>query len=111
VGETDVYALSSSGRAALRLTEIGYFFQTFDLVPYLSCEENLALPALLAGRKRADALTAARDLLDRVGLSTRAPHRPAELSVGERQRLTIGRSIVNAPKILLADESTGNLHW
>jgi putative ABC transport system ATP-binding protein len=109
VGDTDLYALSASGRAALRRTEIGYVFQTFNLVPYLSCEENVALPARLAGRTRADALSGARSILERVGLASRARHRPAELSVGERLRAAIARSIVNAPKLVFADEPTGNL--
>jgi putative ABC transport system ATP-binding protein len=109
LGETDVYALSSAGRAALRRTDVGYVFQTFNLVPYLTCEENVALPALLAGRRRAPALGAARGLLGRVGLASRSRHRPAELSVGERQRVAIARSVVNGPQVLLADEPTGNL--
>jgi len=109
VGNTDLYALSASGRAALRRTEIGFVFQTFNLVPYLSCEENVALPARLAGRNRVDALAAARMILERVGLASRARHRPAQLSVGERQRVAMARSVVNAPKLAFADEPTGNL--
>jgi putative ABC transport system ATP-binding protein len=104
-----VYALDAASRAALRRTDVGFVFQTFNLVPYLECLENVALPAQLAGRSRAEALAAARAMLDRLGLSERAHHLPAELSVGERQRVGIGRALVNGPKVLLADEPTGNL--
>ncbi len=81
----------------------------FNLVPYLTCEENVALPALLAGRPRAEAFAAAREVLGRLGLSPRRRHRPAELSVGERQRASVGRALVNGPSLFLADEPTGNL--
>jgi ABC-type lipoprotein export system ATPase subunit len=109
VGDTDVYALDSSGRAALRRNDIGYVFQTFNLVPYLSCAENVALPALLAGRSKREALAAAGKMLERLGMSQRARHRPSDLSVGERQRVAIGRSVINSPGLVLADEPTGNL--
>lgn len=105
----EVYALGAAERAALRRRDLGFVFQTFNLVPYLTCEENVALPAILDGRRRTDALAAARDLLMRLGLEPRLRHRPAELSVGERQRVAIARALVNAPKVLLADEPTGNL--
>jgi putative ABC transport system ATP-binding protein len=104
-----VYALDAASRAGLRRTEIGFVFQTFNLVPYLACLDNVALPAQLAGRPRREALRAAGEMLERLGLSARASHLPAELSVGERQRVGIGRALVNAPKVLLADEPTGNL--
>ena len=84
-------------------------FQTFNLVPYLDCLENVALPATLAGRSRAQAREAASATLERLGLSARARHLPAQLSVGERQRVGIGRALVNGPRVLLADEPTGNL--
>lgn len=109
VGGADVYAMEFSGRAALRRNEVGYVYQTFNLLPYLTCEENVALPALLAGRTRRDARAAARAVLERLGMSQRARHRPSDLSVGERQRVAIGRSVVNSPGIILADEPTGNL--
>jgi len=109
LGETRVYDLDSEGRAALRRKEVGFVFQTFNLVPYLTCLENVVLPALLAGRTRADAAGAAERILDRLGLSARRHHRPGQLSVGERQRVGIGRALVNGPRVLLADEPTGNL--
>jgi putative ABC transport system ATP-binding protein len=109
VGGADVYAMAPAGRAAVRRKNVGYVLQTFNLLPYLSCEENVALPALLAGRARRDARDAARSILARLGMSHRARHRPSDLSVGERQRIAIGRSIVNSPGLVLADEPTGNL--
>jgi putative ABC transport system ATP-binding protein len=109
LGDTKVYDLDAGGRAALRRTEIGFVFQTFNLVPYLTCFENVLLPALLAGRPRPEASQAADRILERLGLAPRRDHRPAQLSVGERQRAGIGRSLVNGPKVLLADEPTGNL--
>jgi putative ABC transport system ATP-binding protein len=109
LGEQQIYELGPSERAALRREQVGFVFQTFNLVPYLTCEENVALPALLAGRPRAEAFAAAREVLGRLGLSPRRRHRPAELSVGERQRAGVGRALVNGPSLLLADEPTGNL--
>jgi putative ABC transport system ATP-binding protein len=109
LGETRVYDLDREARAALRRTEVGFVFQTFNLIPYLTCLENVALPALLAGRSRAQASEAASRVLERLGMTARRHHRPAELSVGERQRVGIGRALVNGPRVLLADEPTGNL--
>ncbi len=109
LGETRLSDLGPVERAALRLREVGFVFQTFNLVPYLTCAENVALPALLAGRGRAEAFEAASAVLRRLDLSMRLHHRPAQLSVGERQRVGIGRALVNGPRVLLADEPTGNL--
>jgi putative ABC transport system ATP-binding protein len=109
LGETRVYDLDREARAALRRSDIGFVFQTFNLVPYLTCLENVALPALLAGRNRTEATAAAERVLERLGMTVRRHHRPAQLSVGERQRVGIGRALVNAPRVLLADEPTGNL--
>jgi putative ABC transport system ATP-binding protein len=109
LGMQSVYALDASARAALRRTDVGFVFQTFNLVPYLDCLENVVLPAVLAGKSRAEARAAAAEMLERLGLSARARHLPAELSVGERQRVGVGRALVNGPKVLLADEPTGNL--
>ena len=107
--ETMLYDLYPAQRGELRLKQIGFVFQSFNLIPYLTALENVALPARLVGKGAAASLEAARDLLDRVGLAARCDHRPAELSVGERQRVAIARALVNAPKLLLADEPTGNL--
>lgn len=104
-----IYDLDQAGRAALRRGEVGFVFQTFNLVPYLTTLENVMLPAILQGRSRRDAEAAAAGLLERLGLGARRTHRPAQLSVGERQRAGVARSLVNGPKVLLADEPTGNL--
>jgi putative ABC transport system ATP-binding protein len=104
-----VYDLDQGQRAALRRTSVGFVFQTFNLVPYLTTLENVMLPSLLAGRSRTEAEAAAVRLIERLGLAARIRHRPAQLSVGERQRAGIARSLVNAPGVILADEPTGNL--
>jgi len=104
-----VYDLDQGQRAALRRTSIGFVFQTFNLVPYLTTLENVMLPSLLAGCSRPEAEAAAIRLIERLGLAARFRHRPAQLSVGERQRAGIARSLVNAPGVILADEPTGNL--
>jgi putative ABC transport system ATP-binding protein len=108
-GDTDLYSLSATKRAALRRTRIGFVFQTFNLVPYLNCLDNVIVPAVLAGKSRRASLQRAKDLLDQIGLSDRLKHRPSELSVGERQRVALCRSLINEPDVILADEPTGNL--
>lgn len=109
LGQTRVYDLGIEARTALRLREIGYVFQTFNLVPYLTCLENVVLPAHLAGVPLAEARQHASRMLDRLGIAGRRGHRPGQLSVGERQRVGIARAMVNGPRVLLADEPTGNL--
>jgi ABC-type lipoprotein export system ATPase subunit len=109
LGPTSVYDLDAESRAALRRETVGFVFQTFNLVSYLTCQENVVLPALLAGRPRAAAEQKAAAILEQLGLSARRRHRPAQLSVGERQRVGICRALVNGPRVLLADEPTGNL--
>lgn len=109
LGGRPVYDLDQGGRAALRRDSIGFVFQTFNLVPYLTTLENVLLPAILARRRRGEAEAEALRLLGRLGLGARRHHRPAQLSVGERQRAGIARSLVNGPGVILADEPTGNL--
>jgi putative ABC transport system ATP-binding protein len=105
----DIYDTTPSHRAALRLERIGFVFQTFNLVPYLSALDNVALPAVLLTKSKPAALEKAAELLERFGLGDRLDHKFSELSVGERQRVAICRSVINDPDIILADEPTGNL--
>jgi putative ABC transport system ATP-binding protein len=104
---TDVTNVSETARTRLRRDRIGFVFQDFSLIPYLTAAENVALPARLAGR-RLPAPTV-RQALIRVGLADRATHRPAALSGGQQQRVAIARALVTEPAILLADEPTGAL--
>ena len=103
----DLYALSGRERAQFRARSVGFIFQMFHLVPYLSVLHNVLLPTRLVPDPHARAR--ARDLLERFGMSDRLEHRPGELSTGERQRAAIARALVNRPWLLLADEPTGNL--
>ncbi len=96
-------------RTKLRRETIGFIYQFHHLLPEFSAIENIALPQRANGASKADANARARELLDRVGLSKRYDHRPAELSGGEQQRVAFCRALANQPKILLADEPTGNL--
>jgi putative ABC transport system ATP-binding protein len=101
----DLYALSPAARATLRADRIGYIFQLFNLVPYLSATDNVLLGPRGPRAQRHNAL----ELLDRLGLADRAAHRPAELSVGERQRVAVARAILHEPDIILADEPIAGL--
>jgi putative ABC transport system ATP-binding protein len=105
----DVATLSDSRRSALRLTRIGFVFQRFFLLPMLSAAENVELPMSEAGASRRNRQQRTKELLEYVGLSARADHRPAQLSGGEMQRVAIARALSNRPQLLLADEPTGEL--
>jgi putative ABC transport system ATP-binding protein len=105
----DVATLSDSKRSALRLRRIGFIFQRFFLLPMLTAAENVELPLSEAGAPRRDRQQRTKELLDYVGLSPRADHRPSQLSGGEMQRVAIARALANRPQLLLADEPTGEL--
>lgn len=105
----DMTRLSDNRRTAVRRADVGFVYQFHHLLPEFSAAENILLPQLANGTARGKAETRARDLLDRVGIAPRATHRPAALSGGEQQRVAFCRALANQPKLLLADEPTGNL--
>ncbi len=105
----EIGSLSDAERSRLRLRQIGFVFQRFFLLPMLTAWENVELPQAEAGIGRAERRERTRELLDYVGLAARAGHRPSELSGGEMQRVAIARALANRPRLLLADEPTGEL--
>jgi putative ABC transport system ATP-binding protein len=109
INDREVGSLSDADRSRLRLREIGFVFQRFFLLPMLTAWENVELPQAEAGAPRAERRQRTADLLEYVGLARRAAHRPSELSGGEMQRVAIARALANKPRLLLADEPTGEL--
>ena len=107
--EQSIYDLSSDRRARLRKESIGFVFQTFNLVPYLTALENVQVPLFLVGMDDTSQEQKAMALLERVGLGDRLDHKPTELSVGQQQRVALARMLANDPAVILADEPTGNL--
>jgi predicted ABC-type transport system involved in lysophospholipase L1 biosynthesis ATPase subunit len=109
VGGRHLDQLSGREMARFRSTTVGIIFQSFNLIASRSAVQNVELPMLFAGRSRRDRLAAARGALEAVGLGTRLNHRPDEMSGGESQRVAVARALVNRPRVVLADEPTGNL--
>lgn len=107
--ELDLGGLGDRGLAAYRNRSVGFVLQSFNLIPYLSAFENVMVPMSLSGNGTGDHAKRAADLLARLGLSDRLDHLPRELSVGQQQRVAMARALGNDPKVILADEPTGNL--
>ena len=107
--DTDLFSLSEKRMAQFRNRNIGFVFQFHQLLPEFTMEENVAMPALIAGESRKTAIERARKLIDYLGLSDRRAHKPSQLSGGERQRAAVARALINSPKAVLADEPSGSL--
>lgn len=109
IDEVPLYALNPDQRAHLRQKKIGFVFQTFNLIPYLTALQNVQVPLLLSGLDENSQKGKAQALLEKVGLKDRLDHKPGELSVGQQQRIALARMLANDPSLILADEPTGNL--
>ncbi len=109
IGGERLSALSGDRRAAFRNRHLGFVFQSHRLMPEFTAVENVAIPAMISGKSRREAMAEAGELLRRLSLGDRLDHRPAELSGGEKQRVAVARAIINHPEIVLADEPTGAL--
>ncbi len=105
----DLRSMSRGGTTRFRAKHIGFIFQSFNLIPTLSCVENVSVPLLIQGRSTRHAERRAREVLEQVGLGDRMNHRPAQLSGGQQQLVAVARAVIAKPSLLLADEPTGNL--
>lgn len=109
IDDDSLYDLTVEGRASLRQKKIGFVFQTFHLIPYLTALQNVQLPLMVSRSSEKEQQERAQSLLERMGLKDRTHHKPSELSVGQQQRVALARMLANDPTIILADEPTGNL--
>ena len=109
VGGTATSGLSDSERTQIRRTDIGFVYQSHRLLPEFTALENVMMPQMIRGLSRKETVARSKEILDYLGLAERITHRPAELSGGEQQRVAIARAVANAPRVLFADEPTGNL--
>jgi len=109
INETDVATLSDKKLSAFRNKNIGFVFQFHHLLPEFTAIENICLPALIAGTSKKEAESKASKLLELLGVTARADHKPGELSGGEQQRVAVARALINSPSVILADEPSGNL--
>lgn len=107
--DRSLYELSVEERAKLRRSKMGFVFQTFNLVPYLTAQDNVSVPLLLRGESSVVQRHRSLELLSHLGLLDRAQHKPSELSTGQQQRVALARALANDPEVILADEPTGNL--
>lgn len=109
INQTDLSQMDDDGLSQLRRQKLGFVFQFFNLIPVLTAQENVAMPLILDGMRRPEALNRAEQALEQVGLAERKTHRPSELSGGEQQRVAVARALVSDPALVLGDEPTGNL--
>lgn len=109
IDEKSLYDLSAAERATVRKKKMGFVFQTFNLIPYLTALQNVQVPLLLNGVDEKAQQHKAITLLERMGLANRLEHKPSELSIGQQQRVALARMLANDPEVILADEPTGNL--
>lgn len=108
-GDTNIFELNNRELAAFRNRHIGFVFQFHQLLPEFTAAENIMIPGLIAGKGRKESMERAMELLDTLGLASRAMHKPSELSGGEKQRTAVARALMNEPDIILADEPSGSL--